>query len=352
MEALLGGWYTALSLSGAARASIAVIGDSITDGYLATNFDTQSWVSVLRSLLQDEHGDGGEGFVSCLHTNPVAAGENPIRWSFSGAEWTKDYSAARTGKGAIAGAKSTSGTSEMSVTATATTLQILTSTNHVGGADLGIYVDTVLEGTQDCLGDGSGNLDYTNVLTISGLTDASHTIMFRRDSVGLVSAQGVRALRGTTGVVVDRYGKGWMRAEWLGDVNDGTPGAEFFQALHFIETIGADLFIVALGINDYLNQVALATYESRLTTIVQRCKLAGDVAILVYPQPNSALAIPYSDYVSRMQTVAVAEGCAFWNIRSLWGSVFQSIWMGDANHPNSDGHRQIGEYIFSRIRII
>lgn len=350
-------WYPALRTSGSSRASVSVIGDSITAGYYSTNWDTKSYVALLRSKLQTKFGNGGEGFLSMLHTDyaPGAPGGDAVaRWSYDGVAWVGEYADAMTGAGAAAGRKYCNTAVAASLTFTGDSVQLMTAHNHLNGSTtMDIYMDNVLNTTWDCRGDGvTVNLQYGQVVNITGLGLGSHTIKMKiRTADGnFVFAEGVRPLIGTAGVVVDRFSKGWMRADWLGNVNDGNSAGAYYQSLKSsVDVLDTDLYIVALGIDDYINQTALATFETRMTTIVQRCKAKANCVVLAMPQPNSSLAIPYSSYVTSMQTVATAQSAMLLDVRARWGNVYNADKMTGSDHPNDVGHADIAQYVYDSI---
>lgn len=356
VDALKTTWYPALRNAKTGRASISVIGDSITAGYYSTNWDTKSYVAMLRSLLQADYGNGGEGFLSLLHTDytPGApGGDAVVRWVYSAGVWTGNYGDQRQGAGAIAGRKYTNSASEASLVFTGDSIQVMAAHNHsLGTQTMGIYVDGILKATYDCKGTGiDAQLDYGQLISITGLNNAEHTLMIRQDGSGkYIFVEGCRPLIGTKGIVVDRFGKGWIRADWLGEIEEANAAANYFQALKScVDRLDTDLFVVALGINDYINQVALVTFESRLTAIVARCKAKADCVILAMPQPDSSLTIPYSGYCTSMATVATAQSCYFLNTRARWSNVFDAAKMSDANHPNDAGHADIAQFVYESV---
>ena len=101
-------WYPALQAAVGARAVISFIGDSITEGHASTDFDATDFVSLTRDSLQTLYGNGGEGFISPVHTSdPLEVGwaaSPTTRWSFASGTWSLYHASSRAGWGAIGGA--------------------------------------------------------------------------------------------------------------------------------------------------------------------------------------------------------------------------------------------------------
>lgn len=57
-------WRAARDQSSSRLVKVAVIGDSISVGWVATNWWTNGWVGLLRTALQQAYGDGGSGFIT------------------------------------------------------------------------------------------------------------------------------------------------------------------------------------------------------------------------------------------------------------------------------------------------
>lgn len=348
-------WQPAVLGVATSRASIAVIGDSITAGFITPDMDADSYVSVLRAKLKNKYSDGGEGFLTAFH-NYIPSTNTDNRWTYGG-EWIREYAATRTGSGAIASRMVCLGTGRTaSLTFTGDSIQVMTGINHSSGGMLEVKIDGVVKANISLRGSGiDANLEWGHVTTITGLTNASHTLLITTVDNPASAAdyawfEGVRPLIGSSGIVVDRFGKGWLQANWLGEINESNAGAAYLDSLRTcVDVLDTDLFIVTLGINDYIGQVALNTFESRLTTIVQRCKAVADTIIVVCPQPNSALTIPYSSYITRMTNVATAEGALLIDLRDDFGMTFNAPLMSDNNHPNVAGHTLMATRIYNEI---
>lgn len=104
-----------------------------------------------------------------------------------------------------------------------------------------------------------------------------------------------------------------------------------------------DLTIIELTANDYLGQVALATYTTRLTLVANYAKQAGgSVLLLTCPGSSTINAIPQTSYEGVCAAWAAANGAAYFNIHGLWGTWAAAqaagFMGGDFIHPNSAGH--------------
>lgn len=356
-------WLPALQAAGSGRASIGVIGDSVTDGFSATNFDSTDYVSLLRAALQSDYGDGGEGFVSAIHAEPTGESgwENPPsnRWSFTTGRWSLPSFDTKEGWGAIAGAVYWNSTTlEPTITGTFDTIQVMTGIKFDGNATkakLQTYIDGGLAGEvemHDGLNDHSqfapGTiLEYTATL-------GAHTVKLDTSAGQYVFVEGVRFLKGTTGVVVDRFGKAGMRASWLGVANDSdyTNYNTFYKSLNStVDVLDEDLYVVMLGINDFVNSVAVATFQTALGVIAARCKAKGDTILVVPPKPSSGTNAAYQGYADAIAAVASDNGCLCLDLFERWGSTYNAGMMANSVHPNNTGHADIKTMIYEAIKL-
>lgn len=337
--------------------TVTIIGDSITLGHLAgAPWSTNSYVSLLKSRLQGVFGSRGEGFLSTLHDNGTSGtGGHPNggRWTY-GAGWDINYAATRQSAGMLGGFGKVNTTATAQITVSnATRFGVVYPLNHNAASPMRVKIDGVAASGSpiNLPGDNNAsNFRYGQVTWFNLPDTGSHTILLERDSgTGYIWFEGIIVENGSTGLRLDQVAKGWVQAEWLGNLNESTPGgADYFDALRSIYTaLDADLYVVALSINDYVNQVATATFETRLTTIANQLKAHGEVILCSCPQPDSALTIPYSQYVAKISAVATATNCTFADIHGSapFSGAFQSGLMADLNHPNTAGHDAMADIL-------
>lgn len=130
-----------------------------------------------------------------------------------------------------------------------------------------------------------------------------------------------------------------------------------------IDTVQADLYILALGLNDWQGHGSVATFKSQLTTTVQRAKAtaatgtyghgtapAADVVLMVMPEPDYTAyptdhvqTPPLSDYWQAMYQVASEQDVALIDNSYRWVSYASSTAIrADGIHPSPSGAADIG----------
>lgn len=131
-------------------------------------------------------------------------------------------------------------------------------------------------------------------------------------------------------------------------------GAAPQSAVVFMQTIPAGLNIINLGINDWDNGVAVATYQSNLTTIVAAAKANGGDVILVCPTPsNPNLGASVATQLTFINAI-FAVGAATNSVVVNWFDRMQSQalgqpqgWYYDGAHSTSYGYADMGDLIAS-----
>ncbi|MFZ2912397.1 MAG: SGNH/GDSL hydrolase family protein, partial [Candidatus Absconditicoccaceae bacterium] len=110
------------------------------------------------------------------------------------------------------------------------------------------------------------------------------------------------------------------------------------------------LSIIGLGDNEYSTNLPPVTFQSQLTTIVAKALLTGSVLLWLEPLRTDVVGTyPWSDYVTAIKAVAVANNIPWLDINDLWGGgitaqggIYDS---GDHVHPNTEGHYTIARAI-------
>jgi GDSL-like Lipase/Acylhydrolase family len=132
-----------------------------------------------------------------------------------------------------------------------------------------------------------------------------------------------------------------------------------------VDTPGADLAIIALGLNDWLSHGSVATFKSRLATLVERQKFigrtgtagygtgaSGDALLVIQPTPDltrlpatGGNVPPLADFWHATYQVADEQDVALIDQSWRWTNFTTSARMyraGDAIHPNEIGHADLG----------
>lgn len=110
--------------------------------------------------------------------------------------------------------------------------------------------------------------------------------------------------------------------------------------------IAPSLSIISLGINDWINSTAVATYSSSLQTIITNCLTSGDVILMTpFPSATSQAALAtQATYVDAMRTLAYTNNIPFIDENANLGSKVAMTGNGygsDENHPNYAGMTKI-----------
>lgn len=324
---------------------ICVIGDSVTQGSYASDLATKNWVGRLRTALQNTLGNVGQG----TYPVPSQFGDQYYpAWSWTGT-WTHNYQNSGIGGRSMSG----TGTCTASLTFTGTSLDLVYTTNTDGDASGAVVkIDGVTVVSPNFY---SATKTYGNVQSYTGLSAGSHTLSITCSSSGTIYIETAIAYNPTAsapkGCYVYNFGSGFAQTSWFSpNISQITNVAK------------AHLYIVALGINDAINNNT-ANYQTNMSTIIQGCQNAGaSVLLLPYYMINDSNATYNSNYISQITTqysLCDTYNCALVDIYARWGkswSTAQAAGMmgsgsfngasgSDAYHPSDKGHRDIASAV-------
>jgi hypothetical protein len=146
---------------------------------------------------------------------------------------------------------------------------------------------------------------------------------------------------------------GWPGAK-VSDMSSVNSGAYGYDPLAGALAFAPDLYIVDAGINDWVNNVPVPTYQSQLQTLVTRLLVVADV-ILVTPAPSDvsqASQATQQAFINAMQAVAAASNVPLVDNWTRWGSHAASVGMYTAGgagngllHPNMIGYADFARSI-------
>lgn len=207
------GWRAALANRGSTPAILATVGDSLTQGLLASDMDNTNWVSLLRAAAQGLYGDGGSGFKASSHSvlgiNSAAYTSSMVQaslWQTTGT-WVQNLTNPEGPGGSVLQAQSAGATLTCS---------------RIRGTQIEFFF---LRGNSASFGSWSYNIDgagwvsagSTNTgaqgigkVTVTGLSAGTHTVQVRADDASgtvFFFFCGARGSNGS-GVRVDNYGRG------------------------------------------------------------------------------------------------------------------------------------------------
>ena len=345
-------WRAKLLTAASTPARIAVMGDSISAGYYASNLVTKGYVGLLATALQAAYGDGGSGFFgvrySSTHASSLAAYYGSQFVQISGS-----WSSSGVGDGpGMTGIQSTSNGATATYTVRGTKVGIW-YLRQAGAGDFTVAIDGGAPVTVSTAGTPSDAAKYE----VTGLSAGTHTIVVTKSGTTRADLHGFFG-ENTTGVVVNNF-------SGYGAVSSGaTATAGFSSPAKYGGGSGypADLVIWAMGANDANSGATaadtyIANVRKYLDLIRDYSGATGAVDIMfVLPHLGQFDASQRGDaYAARLRGMADHFGAAFVNMnavfRNSW-SYFNSLsgW-GVANgaspgtagtdsvHPSDAGHQ-------------
>jgi lysophospholipase L1-like esterase len=328
-------WRLALANRDYARADIACLGDSTTEGRGATAY-SRNWVQKLQTGLRKRLGvTGGYGYIPARVTD------------------TGSFAHPTTNTGTLysSGFFGVKGKTTLMGTASATVTFNVTGTH----ADI-VYISGTVTGVMRYSIDGGA---YTNLDTLGGavVTEKRQRLSFgaagaHTITIGWVSGpdvylDGVIVYDGDTnaGIGVHDCGhSGWTTANWMS--NQGEWPRQITAAFQ------PQLWIVGLGINDSWGapnnpQVPVATYKTNLNNIVTKIRDATDAdpSILIHTSiPRKDATAGYGPYVQAMREVAAERSTAFYEHLVRWPNAEATQgWYVDGTHPGDLGYSALAD---------
>lgn len=311
-------------------ANINVIGDSITEGGYSDpttpqNYLTKGYVGLIRSALSTKYGNVGNGAIPCYYPNA-----NPF-WSIS-----NGFTIASTTNGFASRMCSSSTTGTAAIPFNGTGINLFLAT----GSSLGQF-NYNIDGGANTLYDCNQAFDLAHVLSITGLSDANHTLNITKVSDGKqLWLYGHQEIKGTNGVRVNMIGRWGITASSIVPTDCLKLEVDYWNP---------DLTIISLTANDYGGQTDLATYESQLQTIISRALQFGDVLLTTVGAHSDVVGpIKQQVYFDVVKKLAIQNNCALVDISYRWGGGANANSLGmlyDVVHPNNYGHQDIASAI-------
>lgn len=362
-------WKAKLASTATGNATIAVFGDSITQGFEASDLTTRAsgntYVNVLRNALQAQYGDGGSGFIS--------AAMSPL---FFSAPWTS----ANTGVSTTGTWTKESGAGPASADIYTNAPGSTVTFQYVRGTKIPVYHGTnTIAGFFTVTIDGTlvGNVNSNAALGIGVETytvaAGTHTVTITASDTNYTNIFGVRGTN-STGVIVDNFGLtgqtsgGGLSAAGYGATVPWSGGS----------SIPCDLFIYALGVNDahantgYANTADI--YAQNIATTFEYIK--NDTTFTSLGTTDLMIMMPhigqfqgagpnYGVMMERAMGIAAAYGGAFVSMGTIYrnsynyfhslngfgGTADSSGAAGnDPVHPSNIGHNLYGQILVNLLR--
>lgn len=329
--------------------NIVFIGDSFAAGYSATDREDEGYVTIAGNYLKSFMGDAGNG---CYFARKVA---DEI-YEMSDNYRKYNVSAANTGhvndhysflQSHLCGFYLI--TININVDVTGKTFDYLYRREDYA-QNYYVYLDDV---------------EYQHIntaaaatygkLTINGVTNQAHNIKFLPyDENSIIAPYGIIQYNGNNGINIIQTGvSGWKVDNYRPATGQYT--TNFSRGLTMTN---AKAVVIQLGYNEYLQQVALNTFETNLTNMVNDAVTAvGAEAVYVIncAQVSTNLAISIEDYNGKISDVATATGVIVIDLYTHMGTRAQMIAAGDIEaagtfgHPTTQGHAKIGAFVGQKI---
>jgi lysophospholipase L1-like esterase len=133
-----------------------------------------------------------------------------------------------------------------------------------------------------------------------------------------------------------------------------------WKSVNCIAAYAPDLTIIDLGLNDMpAPNVAPATFKANMITIINACRLSGDVILMVPPPPQiggaSNLTAGYAALIPTYPELATAQQTGLVDIASRWGSYDALNPLGyysDTLHPSRIGYGDMAQAVSTVVRAI
>ena len=317
---------------------IACVGDSITEGFWSGLNYERAYPVQLRKLMQARYGGQDEGFVTA---------HEATRWIATGT-----WATAKKGMALCQKSSSTSG-DYIEFTFTGVALDLIYSKFTDGGSCV-VEIDGVVKTALNCYG---ATEIYAQSQSYTGLTSGPHTLRVYAPTDGkkvYVEGAYVKTVGDTGGVRVDRRAlSGSAAVEW-----------SYPQLVKdtFV-TQPADLFVLALGINDCGAGRTPTELKGYLQTLITAMKAVGDVLLIPMMQASSTDArfANWSNYVQVYYELADSNNIGLIDIYKLYGDYATAQSYGlfgiengdgegvDTIHPSARGHQMIADTLFKLI---
>lgn len=302
-------------------ANIAILGDSISEGYNTPNHSTFGYAPLARGTYQRAQASTArpEGIIPAFRTD---------RFTLAGT-WISST-----------GAYGPYGVAQQSNSASATATYAFYGTDvdvyyvtDTGTAAFSIQIDS--DAAVSGVGGTTGSAVYGVKNVAAGTGRGFHTVTVTAPaSGGYCVFWGIGGNDGAGSVKVHNLGRAGMSANGV-----ATAGNVATMA-----SLAPDLTIFALTTNDFAGQTALATYQAQLVTAITQAKLTGDVAFIIENNRNLSLSILQTQYNAVINTLAATYGAKFVvDIYTRWGSTNAAgVALGfidtDGTHPTVAGH--------------
>ena len=383
-------WRTAKTNVGSSRIVVTGIGDSIMQGWMASDVLTTSWWALLRSAILTANGNAlsGDHYNLMLSAAAVAifGGPGTATYPFVIAGTANTNYGLDVGMYNYAAFNITA----QSPFITFTTPYVCTAFDilYVDGFQAGSWsykVDGGSATTVTTSGSGSTSNGQIKKISVSSLSNTTHTVVINSldANFGSCIIGGITTYKSTTGVTFANMGwpgmgliTGSQANNNLFSGTNATPIDRVALYQGYTGTVASptalsgfgfptqpDLAIIALGVNDASASVTRANFRDGLDRLVWSLRYgksdACSILLLANWGPDGTLGTSstitnqdqtanswtaYRDLRAAMLEVAQAEECAYVDIHGFFGrKPVTNGWINSATdiHPTTSGHSKI-----------
>ena len=317
-------WRTVLGKvrTNAGNAKVLMIGDSTTWGHgsslQATFVTTNSYPSRLGTLM----AIGGVTPTSSGYGNPYVTGGSDAdnRWSI-GTGWFS----AGFGNGSFEGTGA--GNLIFTPSVNADTYQVF----YLGNGGLGTVTMTATGGTPVVVNTGSLSAGVFSSTITAAVASTANNVTITQSGASYIL--GILPTLSTQSQVL------LLNAGAAGAQTSAFIGTGNFSVTNYFKAIAPDLCIISLGINDAAASVASATVTANLQTIINYCKISGDVILETMPPSSGTPQSTFEAlYVPAYYTLANSNSVPIIDPYTRFGSAYYAPMMFDGLHPNDYGY--------------
>lgn len=357
-------WRTKRDAAASAKATLAVVGGSASQGMYASNPLTKSWPALVRTALQTTYGDGGSGFRSTsLSSTILASGDSAAlaAWTTAGAivaqtgTWTQ--SGNKYGPALCGLYTETTGSSMTFSGVRGTTVKIFT----VSGGTRPNFTYAIDGGAPVTVTQNAGSAAI-QVTTVTGLSTGAHTVALTCGTTTTGQYLTVVGVEGTnaTGVVVNNLAMGGASSSSY--ANNGA--TQLNSTWNGGVDYPADLVVFTAGPNDASANVTADAWATNVAKFFKAVRDANngatDLMILLPHAGNfDTTNYRYQDYAARALGLAHAYDAAFidmwalgrnswpyWNSLGYWGTNAGTGAAGtDTVHPSDAGFQFMADQV-------
>lgn len=212
-----------------------------------------------------------------------------------------------------------------------------------GYGSIGITIGGSVPSTGPATVNASGTAGW-QYATVKSAAVASQALVISKTASGGFFIGEIYAYDSTV-PAFDFVNGGWPTSR----TSDWNVSTSLFSPLPSIAASAADLIVIGLGINDWDNNVPLATFTANYTAIVQACRAVADVLVIIQPQTDpsrNATATTQKAFTDAISSIATANGCMLFDFQARAGdfaSANGAGLMADMVHPNALGYSDWGD---------